>query len=345
MVVSAVLSCLVLSAFWLGDAPATVLPIFTWIDSGAFSVAWSLRVDALTAVMLVVVTVVSSIVHIYSAGYMSEDKSIPRFQAYLSLFTFTMLMLVTADNLVQLFFGWEGVGLSSYLLIGFWYHKQSANAAAMKAFIVNRVGDFGFALGIFGLFYLSGSVVFGGEAGLFAFFEQYNPAKDAGLFGFSGQTTLNILLFLLFMGAMGKSAQLFLHTWLPDAMEGPTPVSALIHAATMVTAGVFMVARLSPVFELAPLVLNFITIIGACTALFAATVGLTQFDIKRVIAYSTCSQLGYMFFAEGVGAYNAAIFHLMTHASFKALLFLGAGSVIHAMHHEQDMRKMGRYLA
>ena len=341
MVVSAVLSCLVLSAFWLGDAPATVLPIFTWIDSGAFSVAWSLRVDALTAVMLVVVTVVSSIVHIYSAGYMSEDKSIPRFQAYLSLFTFTMLMLVTADNLVQLFFGWEGVGLSSYLLIGFWYHKQSANAAAMKAFIVNRVGDFGFALGIFGLFYLSGSVVFGGEAGLFAFFEQYNPAKDAGLFGFSGQTTLNILLFLLFMGAMGKSAQLFLHTWLPDAMEGPTPVSALIHAATMVTAGVFMVARLSPVFELAPLVLNFMTIIGACTALFAATVGLTQFDIKRVIAYSTCSQLGYMFFAEGVGAYNAAIFHLMTHASFKALLFLGAGSVIHAMHHEQDMRKMG----
>ena len=343
MVVSAVLSCVVLSGFWLGDAKAYIAPIFTWIDSGNFSVAWSLRIDALTAVMLVVVTVVSSIVHIYSAGYMSEDKSIPRFQAYLSLFTFTMLMLVTANNLVQLFFGWEGVGLSSYLLIGFWYHKQSANAAAMKAFIVNRVGDFGFALGIFGLFYLSGTVAFGfgGEDGLFAFFEQYTPATDKGLFGFDGQTTLNILLFLLFMGAMGKSAQLFLHTWLPDAMEGPTPVSALIHAATMVTAGVFLVARMSPVFELAPLVLNFITIVGACTALFAATVGLTQFDIKRVIAYSTCSQLGYMFFAAGVGAYNAAIFHLMTHASFKALLFLGAGSVIHAMHHEQDMRKMG----
>ena len=342
LVISALLSCYILLGFFTDSISAYVAPLSTWFESGSFSVTWALKVDTLTAVMLVVVTVVSSIVHIYSAGYMSEDKSIPRFQAYLSLFTFMMLMLVTADNLVQLFFGWEGVGLSSYLLIGFWYHKQSANAAAMKAFIVNRVGDFGFALGIFGVFFLSGSVMFGDAShGVMGFISQYNPAVDAGLFGLSGQTTINLLCLLLFMGAMGKSAQFFLHTWLPDAMEGPTPVSALIHAATMVTAGVFMVARLSPMFELAPLILDFITVIGATTAIFAATVGMTQFDIKRVIAYSTCSQLGYMFFAAGVGAYDAAVFHLMTHAFFKALLFLGAGSVIHAMHHEQDMRNMG----
>ena len=286
--------------------------------------------------MLVVVTTVSSLVHLYSIGYMREDPSRPRFFAYLSLFTFAMLMLVTADNLVQLFFGWEGVGLASYLLIGFWYEKPSANAAAIKAFVVNRVGDFGFALGIFLVFALTQSVsfdqIFAAAPGL--------AHKTIHIFGLDADA-MTIACLLLFMGAMGKSAQFLLHTWLPDAMEGPTPVSALIHAATMVTAGVFMVARLSPLFEQAPAALAFVTIIGATTAFFAATIGLVQNDIKRVIAYSTCSQLGYMFVGLGVGGYSLGIFHLFTHAFFKALLFLGAGSVIIAMHHEQDMRNMG----
>jgi NADH-quinone oxidoreductase subunit L len=295
-----------------------------------------LRIDTLTAVMLVVVTTVSFLVHVYSIGYMHEDPSRPRFFAYLSLFTFAMLMLVTADNLVQLFFGWEGVGLMSYLLIGFWYDRPSANAAAIKAFVVNRVGDFGFALGIFLTFVLTGSVtfdqVFAAAPGV--------AGKTCHFIGFDWDAwTLACLL--LFMGAMGKSAQFLLHTWLPDAMEGPTPVSALIHAATMVTAGVFMVARLSPLFELSSTALSFVLVIGATTAFFAATVGLVQNDIKRVIAYSTCSQLGYMFVGLGVGGYSLGIFHLFTHAFFKALLFLGAGSVITAMHHEQDMRRMG----
>src|SRR3974390_2438663 len=312
------------------------IPLFPWIISGDLQVNWSLRVDTLTAVMLVVVNTVSSLVHLYSIGYMDEDPYRPRFFGYLSLFTFAMLMLVTADNLVQLFFGWEGVGLASYLLIGFWYQKPSANAAAIKAFVVNRVGDFGFALGIFAIFMLVGAVdfdtVFAQAPGL--------VGKTLPFFGHQVDA-LAFTCFLLFMGAMGKSAQFLLHTWLPDAMEGPTPVSALIHAATMVTAGVFMVARLSPLFELAPNAQSFVTLIGATTALFAATVGLVQNDIKRVIAYSTCSQLGYMFVAMGVGAYSVGMFHLFTHAFFKALLFLGAGSVIHAMHHEQDMRHMG----
>ena len=310
--------------------------VMRWVTSGDLDVNWALRVDTLTAVMLVVVTTVSSLVHLYSIGYMAEDDSRQRFFAYLSLFTFAMLMLVTADNLLQMFFGWEGVGLASYLLIGFWYKKPSANAAAIKAFVVNRVGDFGFALGIFGLFAVTGSI------NLDQVFAAV-PALEGKPFLFLGYSVdmLTCLALLLFMGAMGKSAQFLLHTWLPDAMEGPTPVSALIHAATMVTAGVFMVARLSPIFELAPEALKVVTFIGALTAFFAATVGLVQNDIKRVIAYSTCSQLGYMFVACGVGAYTAGIFHLFTHAFFKALLFLGAGSVIHAMHHEQDMRKMG----
>ncbi len=292
--------------------------------------------DTLTAVMLVVVNTVSSLVHLYSIGYMDEDPHRPRFFAYLSLFTFAMLMLVTSDNLVQMFFGWEGVGLASYLLIGFWYKKPSANAAAMKAFIVNRVGDFGFLLGIFLVFVLFGAVTYDG------IFPRVAEMTDR-TFRFLGYdwNALTLTCLLLFMGAMGKSAQFLLHTWLPDAMEGPTPVSALIHAATMVTAGVFMVARLSPIFEYAPVALTVIVVIGAITAFFAATVGLVQNDIKRVIAYSTCSQLGYMFVALGVGAYSAGIFHLFTHAFFKALLFLGAGSVIHAMHHEQDIRNMG----
>jgi NADH-quinone oxidoreductase subunit L len=315
---------------------ARTVELFTWIASGGFEVSWSLRFDTLTAVMLIVVTVVSAMVHVYSIGYMSHDHSIPRFMSYLSLFTFFMLMLVTADNLLQMFFGWEGVGLASYLLINFWYEKPSANAAAMKAFIVNRVGDFGFALGILLVFVIFGSIQFDA---IFA----SAPAHAGDRFtflAFEGHA-LTIACLLLFMGAMGKSAQLGLHTWLPDAMEGPTPVSALIHAATMVTAGVFMVARLSPLFEYAPAALAFVTVIGALTAIIAATIGMTQFDIKRVIAYSTMSQLGYMFFALGVSAYSAAIFHLMTHAFFKALLFLGAGSVIHAMSDEQDMRRMG----
>jgi NADH-quinone oxidoreductase subunit L len=335
LLVSAALSWVAFKNVGFGSG-ATRVQIATWMVSGDLVVDWAFRIDTLTAVMLVVVTSVSSLVHLYSIGYMHEDPHRPRFFAYLSLFTFAMLMLVTADNLVQMFFGWEGVGLASYLLIGFWYQKPSANAAAIKAFVVNRVGDFGFALGIFLVFVLTGSVSFD------AIF-----AKLAGLTGahfkFVGIEwhALTLAALLLFMGAMGKSAQFLLHTWLPDAMEGPTPVSALIHAATMVTAGVFMVARLSPVFELAPAALAVVIVIGATTAFFAATVGLVQNDIKRVIAYSTCSQLGYMFVALGVGAYSAGIFHLFTHAFFKALLFLGAGSVIHAMHHEQDMRNMG----
>src|SRR5438270_2590528 len=307
-----------------------------WIYSGNLKVAWGIRVDTLTAVMLVVVTTVSAFVRLYSIGYMEEDPYRPRFFAYLSLFTFAMLMLVTADNLVQLFFGWEGVGLASYLLIGFWYHKPSANAAAINAFVVNRVGDFGFALGIFAIFMLIGSVdfetIFAGAPAL--------TGKTIDFFGWHADA-LTLTCLLLFMGAMGKSAQFLLHTWLPDAMEGPTPVSALIHAATMVTAGVFMVARLSPLFELAPKAQAFVMFFGATTAFFAATVGLVQNDIKRIVAYSTCSQLGYMFVAMGAGAYSVGMFHLFTHAFFKALLFLGSGSVIYAMHHEQDIRNMG----
>ncbi len=305
-------------------------------SSGDLTFDWALRVDTLTAVMLVVITTVSALVHLYSWGYMDEDPDQPRFFAYLSLFTFAMLMLVTADNLVQMFFGWEGVGLASYLLIGFWFRKPSANAAAIKAFVVNRVGDLGFMLGIFGTFLVFGTVSIPDILAA-------APAMSGSGIDFAGTRfyTMDILCVLLFIGAMGKSAQLGLHTWLPDAMEGPTPVSALIHAATMVTAGVFMVCRLSPMFETAPTALAIVTFIGAATCLFAATIGTTQWDIKRVIAYSTCSQLGYMFFAAGVGAYGVAMFHLFTHAFFKALLFLGAGSVIHAMHHEQDMRYYG----
>ena len=318
------------------DGETWTTEIFTWIDSGTFEVSWALRIDTLSAVMLLVVSNISALIHIYSIGYMSHDKSIPRFFSYLSLFTFFMLMLVTADNFLQMFFGWEGVGLASYLLIGFWYERPSACAAAIKAFLVNRVGDIGFALGIMACFVLFGAVSFDD---VFAVVPQLEEAR----FVFLGVEwhALTVTCVLLFIGAMGKSAQLGLHTWLPDAMEGPTPVSALIHAATMVTAGVFMVCRLSPMFEYAPVALQLVTYVGAATAFFAATVGLTQFDIKRVIAYSTCSQLGYMFFAAGVSAYGAAMFHLMTHAFFKALLFLGAGSVIHAMSDEQDMRKMG----
>jgi NADH-quinone oxidoreductase subunit L len=312
------------------------IALFPWITSGDLQVSWSLRVDTLTAVMLVVVNTVSSLVHLYSIGYMDEDPYRPRFFAYLSLFTFAMLMLVTSDNLVQLFFGWEGVGLASYLLIGFWYQKPSANAAAIKAFVVNRVGDFGFALGIFAIFMLIGSTdfetIFAGAPGL--------TGKTIDFFGWHADA-LTLTCLLLFMGAMGKSAQFLLHTWLPDAMEGPTPVSALIHAATMVTAGVFMVARLSPLFELAPNAQAVVMFFGATTAFFAATVGLVQNDIKRIVAYSTCSQLGYMFVAMGAGAYSVGMFHLFTHAFFKALLFLGSGSVIYAMHHEQDIRNMG----
>src|ERR1700684_1419904 len=312
------------------------IALFPWITSGDLQVAWSLRVDTLTAVSLVVVNTISSLVHLYSIGYMDEDPYRPRFFSYLSLFTFAMLMLVTSDNLVQLFFGWEGVGLMSYLLIGFWYLKPSANAAAIKAFIVNRVGDFGFALGIFAIFALIGSpdfeTLFSGAPGL--------TGKTIDFFGWHADA-LTLTCLLLFMGAMGKSAQFLLHTWLPDAMEGPTPVSALIHAATMVTAGVFMVARLSPLFELAPDAQAVVMFFGATTAFFAATVGLVQNDIKRIIAYSTCSQLGYMFVAMGAGAYSVGMFHLFTHAFFKALLFLGAGSVIYSLHHEQNIWQMG----
>src|SRR5215469_11222215 len=313
-----------------------VIPLFSWIVAGGVDVAFSLRLDTLSGVMIVVVTVVSSMVHVYSIGYMHGDPSIPRFMSYLSLFTFFMLALVTSDNFVQLFFGWEGVGLMSYLLVGFWYDRPSANAAAIKAFLVNRVGDFGFSLGIYAIFVIFGSLDFGTVFGA-------APKVVGTTMEFLGWQvdSLTLACILLFIGAMGKSAQIPLHTWLPDAMEGPTPVSALIHAATMVTAGVFMVARLSPLFEYAPTALAVVGVIGGTTAIFAASVGMAQNDIKRVVAYSTCSQLGYMFVAAGVSAYAAAIFHLFTHAFFKALLFLGAGSVIHAMHHEQDMRKMG----
>jgi len=317
--------------------------LLRWIESGTLATDWSIRMDRLTAIMLIVVTTVSAVVHLYSIGYMSDDPAWstgesykPRFFAYLSFFTFTMLMLVTSDNLLQMFFGWEGVGVASYLLIGFYYRKPAANAAAIKAFVVNRVGDVGFALGIFALYYAVESIrlddVFDAAPAL---------ATIQIPFLWSDWNAANLIAVLLFVGAMGKSAQLFLHTWLPDAMEGPTPVSALIHAATMVTAGVFLVCRMSPLIEYAPEAKAFITVVGASTAFFAATVGLVQTDIKRVIAYSTCSQLGYMFVAAGVGVYSVAMFHLLTHAFFKALLFLGAGSVIHAMHHEQDMRKYG----
>ena len=334
--VSCALSWPIFLGFVAGDAAATVVPVLQWVQSGSLDFDWALRVDTLTAVMLVVITSVSALVHLYSWGYMDEDPDQPRFFAYLSLFTFAMLMLVTADNLVQMFFGWEGVGLASYLLIGFWFRKPSANAAAIKAFVVNRVGDLGFMLGIFGTFWVFGTVSIPEILAA-------APAMSGSTIGFLGyrMQTMDVLCILLFIGAMGKSAQLGLHTWLPDAMEGPTPVSALIHAATMVTAGVFMVCRLSPMFETAPIALGMVTFVGAATCIFAATIGTTQWDIKRVIAYSTCSQLGYMFFAAGVGAYGAAMFHLFTHAFFKALLFLGAGSVIHAMHHEQDMRYYG----
>ena len=322
-----------------------VIPLFRWIASGTLITDWAIRVDRLSVIMLVVITTVSALVHLYSWGYMDKDPQWragesyrPRFFAYLSLFTWMMLMLVTADNLLQLFFGWEGVGLASYLLIGFYYRKPTANAAAIKAFVVNRVGDFGFALGIFGLFYLTGSINF--NVILDPHVAQ-NMATQTITFLSWQVNALEIVTLLLFVGAMGKSAQLFLHTWLPDAMEGPTPVSALIHAATMVTAGVFLICRISPLLEYATFTPNFIVIIGASTAFFAATVGLVQNDIKRVIAYSTCSQLGYMFVAAGIGAYQVAMFHLLTHAFFKALLFLGAGSVIHAMHHQQDMRYYG----
>ncbi len=310
--------------------------IVNWITSGSLSVNWSMLIDPLSAVMLVVVTSVSSLVHIYSIGYMSHDPHKSRFMAYLSLFTFAMLMLVTADNFIQLFFGWEGVGLCSYFLIGFWFKKESANAAAIKAFVVNRVGDFGFALGIFLIFYLFGTVNYS------EVFQLVPKVLDKNLL-FLGLKikAIDLICLLLFIGAMGKSAQILLHTWLPDAMEGPTPVSALIHAATMVTAGVFLVVRCSPIFEYSPLILSLVTIIGMTTAFFAATVALVQTDIKKIIAYSTCSQLGYMFFATGVGAYNVAMFHLFTHAFFKALLFLGAGSVIHSLNNEQDIQNMG----
>ncbi len=335
LVLAAVLSCLAIQRVAQGAAPVPI-EVLRWINSGAFEVSWALRFDTLSTVMCVVVTGVSSMVHIYSWGYMSHDKSIARFFAYLSLFTFFMLMLVTSNNFVQMFFGWEGVGVASYLLIGFWYDRPSANAAAIKAFLVNRVGDFGFALGILATFLVFNTVSFDTVfAGV--------PGMAGKTFHFLGMNTnvMTTLCLLLFIGAMGKSAQLGLHTWLPDAMEGPTPVSALIHAATMVTAGVFMVCRLSPMFEASDTALTVVTVVGATTAIFAASVGLVQNDIKRVIAYSTCSQLGYMFFAAGVSAYSAAMFHLFTHAFFKALLFLGAGSVIHAMSGEQDMRKMG----
>ena len=312
------------------------LIITTWITSGSLNVNWSINIDPLSSIMLVVVTFVSSLVHVYSVGYMSHDPHKPRFMSYLSLFTFSMLILVTSDNFLQLFFGWEGVGLCSYFLIGFWFKKQSANYAAIKAFLVNRVGDFGLGLGIFLIFYVFGTVNYDEVFKLIP-----NIIEKKVVFLSFNFLVIDLICLLLFIGAMGKSAQIFLHTWLPDAMEGPTPVSALIHAATMVTAGVFLVVRCSPIYEYSELALNFITIIGMTTALFAASVALVQDDIKKIIAYSTCSQLGYMFFATGVGAYNVAMFHLFTHAFFKALLFLGAGSVIHSFKDEQNINHMG----
>ena len=333
--ISAIFSVLVLYEVVVNQYQENII-IATWISSGSLEVNWSIKIDSLSAVMLVVVTSVSALVHIYSIGYMSHDPHKPRFMAYLSLFTFAMLMLVTADNFIQLFFGWEGVGLCSYFLIGFWFKKESANKAAIKAFVVNRVGDFGFALGIFLIFYLFGTVNYS------EVFDQISNITDKDLV-FLGITfnAVDLICLLLFIGAMGKSAQILLHTWLPDAMEGPTPVSALIHAATMVTAGVFLVVRCSPIYEYSDLALNVITVVGMSTAFFAATVALVQNDIKKIIAYSTCSQLGYMFFATGVGAYNVAMFHLFTHAFFKALLFLGSGSVIHAFKDEQNINNMG----
>src|SRR5580693_944490 len=325
-----------IQVIWGGWPHHFTVEIAPFINVGAFRSDWSIRVDALSAVMLVVVTTVSALVHLYSWGYMADDASRPRFFAYLSLFTFFMLALVTASDFMQLFFGWEGVGLASYLLIGFWYHKATANSAAIKAFVVNRIGDAGFALGIMTCFWAFGTIRF---AEIFP--QVAGHVHTAWRFAGHEFQLVDLACCLLFIGAMGKSAQFFLHTWLPDAMEGPTPVSALIHAATMVTAGVYMVCLLSPMFEYAPVAKQVVTVIGAVTALFAATVGLAQNDIKRVIAYSTCSQLGYMFFAAGVGAYQASMFHLFTHAAFKGLLFLAAGSVINAMHHEQDMRAMG----
>ena len=338
------LACFVSWFLFIGfDGDLRIIEISKWMSSGSLEAYWAIRFDRLTAIMLIVVTTVSALVHLYSFGYMDHDPNWehdesykPRFFAYLSFFTFAMLMLVTSDNLLQMFFGWEGVGVASYLLIGFYYKKPTANSAAIKAFVVNRVGDFGFALGIFGIFYLTGSIQFSD-----VFLLAPGLVDQEISFLWTEWNAANLIAFLLFVGAMGKSAQLFLHTWLPDAMEGPTPVSALIHAATMVTAGVFLVCRMSPLMEFAPNAMAFITFIGATTAFFAATIGLVQNDIKRVIAYSTCSQLGYMFVAAGSGVYSAAMFHLFTHAFFKALLFLGAGSVIHAMHHEQDMRNYG----
>jgi len=337
---SAILSWVAFLSF---DGVTENIQILRWIESGTLSADWAIRMDRLTAIMLIVITTVSSLVHLYSFGYMANDPQWkdgesykPRFFAYLSFFTFAMLMLVTSDNLIQMFFGWEGVGVASYLLIGFYYRKPSANAAAIKAFVVNRVGDFGFALGIFAIYMIFDSVQFS-----VIFADVPDHATETISFLWGEWNAIEVIALLLFVGAMGKSAQLFLHTWLPDAMEGPTPVSALIHAATMVTAGVFLVCRMSPIMEFAPYATGFIVVVGATTAFFAATVGLVQTDIKRVIAYSTCSQLGYMFVAAGVGMYSAAMFHLFTHAFFKAMLFLGAGSVIHAMHHEQDMTNYG----
>ncbi len=341
--ISAVLSFIIFYNVISADYQNNII-VASWINSGSLTVNWSIKIDPLSSVMLVVVTLISSLVHIYSIGYMSHDPHKTRFMAYLSLFTFAMLTLVTSDNFLQLFFGWEGVGLCSYFLIGFWFKKDSANKAAIKAFVVNRVGDFGLALGVFLIFYLFGTVNYD------EVFKQIPSMSAAGITPFLNREIIylgldfkavDLICLLLFIGAMGKSAQIFLHTWLPDAMEGPTPVSALIHAATMVTAGVFLVVRCSPIFEYSPLILNFITIIGMTTAFFAATIALVQTDIKKIIAYSTCSQLGYMFFAAGVGAYNVAMFHLFTHAFFKALLFLGSGSVIHSFKDEQDINKMG----
>ena len=333
--ISAILSVIVFYEVIFNQYEENII-IAKWINSGSLEVNWTMKIDALSAVMLVVVTFISALVHIYSIGYMSHDPHKPRFMAYLSLFTFAMLMLVTADNFIQLFFGWEGVGLCSYFLIGFWFKKETANAAAIKAFVVNRVGDFGFALGIFLIFYLFGTVNY------VEVFDQIPTVVNEKLNFLGIQIkAIDLICILLFIGAMGKSAQIFLHTWLPDAMEGPTPVSALIHAATMVTAGVFLVVRCSPIYEYSELALNIVTIIGMSTAFFAASVALVQTDIKKIIAYSTCSQLGYMFFAAGVGAYNVAMFHLFTHAFFKALLFLGSGSVIHAFKDEQNINNMG----
>ena len=335
VLISAVLSLIIFYEVFVNDYYSNKL-IYNWITSGKFNVNWSIKIDPLTSVMLVVVSLISSIIHFYSIGYMSKDPHKPRFIAYLSLFTFAMLTLVTADNFLQLFFGWEGVGLCSYLLIGFWYKKSSANAAAIKAFIVNRVGDFGFAIGIFLIFYFYGTLNYN------EVFEQTSliTQKEIVFLGIKFNL-ITLICLLLFIGAMGKSAQILLHTWLPDAMEGPTPVSALIHAATMVTAGVFLVIRCSPLFEYSQTALNVVTVVGMTTAFFAATVALVQNDIKKIIAYSTCSQLGYMFFAAGIGAYHVAIFHLFTHAFFKALLFLASGCVIHSFNDEQDIRSMG----